>query len=289
MSSSQELRIPTEYNYVACFLTLRCNLNCDYCINNFEITGGFNHKEITGKEWAGALNRLVLREDIPITIQGGEPSLHPDYIYIINSIRHDIKIDILTNLTFDINEFIDNINPSRINRKAPYAPIRVTYHANKMDKNILKKNTLKMMKAGFRIGVYGILHPDYVESIKKTEDEFIKEGIDFRTKEFLGLHKGNIYGDYHYPDALGAEKNSNCLCRTSELIIGPDASIFKCHHDFYNNIDPIGNMRENDFKIEYKFRECSCYGSCNPCDIKLKTNRLQVFGHTSAEIKDIER
>ena len=32
-------------------------------------------------------------------------------------------------------------------------------------------------------------------------------------------------------------------------------------------------------------RPCDVYGHCNPCDIKVKTNRFQEFGHTSVQIE----
>lgn len=37
-----------------------------------------------------------------------------------------------------------------------------------------------------------------------------------------------------------------------------------------------------------KFRPCEFYGNCNPCDVKVKTDRFQVFGHTSCEIQHIK-
>jgi len=75
------------------------------------------------------------------------------------------------------------------------------------------------------------------------------------------------------------------LCRTTELIIGPNGNIYRCHSDLYANRKPIGNLLDSDFEIEDKFRECDFYGHCNPCDIKIKTNRFQQFGHTSVKIK----
>ncbi|MBU4342850.1 MAG: hypothetical protein KKG21_02450, partial [Candidatus Omnitrophica bacterium] len=41
-------------------------------------------------------------------------------------------------------------------------------------------------------------------------------------------------------------------------------------------------------KLEDAFRPCDWFGHCNPCDIKIKTNRRQVYGWTSVEIKDIQ-
>jgi len=36
-----------------------------------------------------------------------------------------------------------------------------------------------------------------------------------------------------------------------------------------------------------EYRECYFYGDCNPCDVKIKTNRFQQYGHTSVDIIDI--
>ena len=75
------IKIPEHYNYVAAFLTLACNLKCSYCINHFG-KDGFEKKHLTGEEWVRGLNRIISRDDLPLTLQGGEPSLHKDFIYI---------------------------------------------------------------------------------------------------------------------------------------------------------------------------------------------------------------
>ena len=55
-------------------------------------------------------------------------------------------------------------------------------------------------------------------------------------------------------------------------------------------LKPIRPKQDHNFdekKIE-EFRPCEFYGDCNPCDVKVKTNRFQIFGHTSVEMKNIE-
>ena len=282
----KKIVIPKRYNYIGCFLTLNCNLRCNYCINSFGNSHNFSKAVISGKDWIKAINRIVSREDLPVTLQGGEPSLHPDFIWIINNISRELNIDILTNLCFDIDEFIKEVNPDRIRRNSPYPSIRVSYHPSHMELDVLTDKVLKMQAAGFSIGVYGVLYPEIKEEILKDQRKCLKLGIDFRTKEFLGRYKGKIYGTYLYPKALGGVAKTRCLCRTSELIVGPEAGVFKCHHDLYKNFSPIGNLLDQGFEIEDIFRECNNFGNCNPCDIKIKTNRFQIFGHTSVEIKN---
>jgi len=230
---------------------------------------------------------LFCSTDLPVTLQGGEPSLHPDFFWIIKNIRSDINIDILTNLTFDIKQFIHEINPSRLSRKAKYPNIRVSYHPEYMELNSLIQKVLEMQDAGFSIGVYGVMHPLLLLKMEEAGLACRKVGIDFRTKEFLGEHDNLLYGNYLYKNAVGNDKRKRCLCRSTDLIIGPTAEVFRCHHDLYKNFPAIGSLLDNNIELTYSFRECSEFGDCNPCDIKVKTNRFQIFGHTSVEIKNV--
>ena len=74
-------------------------------------------------------------------------------------------------------------------------------------------------------------------------------------------------------------------CRTTELLIDSEGSIFRCHADLYSGKNKIGSFLDPEFEIEDEFRDCSDFGHCNPCDVKVKTNRFQQYGHTSVEIE----
>ncbi|MBU1006836.1 MAG: radical SAM protein [Candidatus Omnitrophica bacterium] len=282
----KDIIIPKLYNYIAVFLTFSCNYRCSYCINYFE-NGTFDGKVITGKEWVKALNRIDSREDLPLTLQGGEPSIHPDFFYIINNIKPELKIDILTNIQFDVKKFIKRLDPDRLKRNAPYASIRVSYHPEVMDRKDTLSKVMRLRDAGFSIGIWGVMHPLHKEEILEAQDKAKKMGIDFRIKEFLGDYDGTLYGTYRYEGACDRRFRKNCLCKTTELIIGPSGAVYRCHSDLYENRNTVGNLLDISFKLEDGFRSCDWFGHCNPCDIKVKTNRLQQFGHTSVEIKDI--
>lgn len=279
----EPIHIPANYNYIAVFLTFACNLRCSYCINNFE-QSIIKRKMISGEDWLKGLNRIVSRDDLPVTLQGGEPSLHPDFIFIINNLRADLKIDILTNLQFDVEEFIRQVNPERVKRNAPYASIRVSYHPHEMDLDEIIKKTLRMLDNGFSVGIWGLTHPKHEKIILEAQDRCRKLNIDFRTKEFLGEYEGRLYGSYKYPGACDKQFSKKAQCRTTELLIDSEGNIFRCHSDLYAGINPVGHFLDPQFQIEDKFRDCERFGHCNPCDIKVKTNRFQKYGHTSVEI-----
>jgi len=280
----KQIKIPETYNYIAVFLTFACNLKCDFCINRFESDPETTkRKPLTGKEWVTGLNRIISRPDLPITLSGGEPTLHKDFTFIANNTRPDLTIDVLTNLR-DEQMFLKHIEPGRLKRKAPYASIRVSYHPRQMERDSLMEKVLKMQKAGFSIGIWGIMHPEQKNEIRLMQKLCKQKGIDFRTKEFLGEYRGRIYGTYRYPDSISKQTRGERFCKTTVLVVGPEGSIYRCHADLYEHREPIGHILNPDFRIEDKFRFCTWYGHCNPCDIKTKTDRFQHYGHCSVKI-----
>jgi len=298
------IQIPDSYKYIGVFLTMRCNLKCSFCLNHLSNRREPNKKkfnELSGKEWIRSLNRIVSRPEVPVTFSGGEPYLHPDFIEIIKGLKPDLNIDILTNLHWGkkgIDRFIEEIDPARINRNLPYPAIRVSYHPEQMgDGEDLVINAKRLQNAGFSIGIYSVQYPSPSQLESITQMQFLcrSEGIDFRVKDFTGKYEGVddfgrpfsiTYGNYSkYPGSVFQPTTQSCLCRTSELLIGPNGDVYKCHRDLYNGEFPIGNIKNPAFKVNYKFRECGKYGNCHPCDVKVKTNHKQEVGHTSVEIK----
>ncbi|EQC51954.1 radical SAM protein [Bacteriovorax sp. DB6_IX] len=278
------VELPQHYNYIGVFLSLACNLSCSYCINH---TVGLDQKRrhLSGKEWVDAINRIQPQDGTSISLQGGEPSIHKDFYYILQNIRTDLNIDLLTNIQFDPYEFIERIPTSRFNHDLPYPSIRVSYHPETMDLGETVEKVLILKKAGYPIGIFTVDHPISKAQTEKARIVCHDNGIIFKTKELLGKYDGQLFGTYKYDDAIFAKELKTVQCRTSELLISPEGNIFRCHHDLYNKKMPIGDILDNDFKIEDIYRECKYYGMCNPCDVKLKNNRHQEFGHCSVDIK----
>ncbi|MDO8517076.1 MAG: radical SAM protein [Nanoarchaeota archaeon] len=291
----KEVIIPENYKYISAFLTMRCNLGCSFCLNKF--SDKFyekEFKELSGKNWVDSLNKLKSKPDIPITFSGGEPFLHKDFIYILNNIKSELNIDILTNLQWGnkgIERFISEVNPERIKRDSPYSSMRVSYHPEQMDAENLINSVKKMKDAGFSIGIWAVLYPSpqQLSAINQMQFRCKDAGIEFRLKEFTGEYKGELYGDYSkYLNSAFQEKTTDCLCKTSELLIGPSGDVYRCHRDVFSEENAIDNITDPNFEIKEVFRKCNNYGQCHPCDVKSKTNYKQEIGHTSVEIKEIK-
>ncbi len=295
----KEIKIPDAYKYISAFPSMRCNLNCSFCLNAFDNKFMRNRfQEISGEDWIIALNRIRSRTEVPITFGGGEPFMHKGLVNIIGGLKPELNIDILTNLYPNtqihrerIDKFLEEVNPERIKRNSPYASIRVSYHPEQMNAEKLVQTVKEFKNKGFSIGIWAVLYPSpgQLSAINQMQFRCRDEGIDFRLKEFTGIYKRENYGDYSkYPGAVFSKKGTKkCLCKTSELLIGPDASVYRCHRDLYAEEFAIGNLLDPEFEIKDEFRTCTQYGNCHPCDVKVKTNYKQELGHTSVEIKDV--
>ena len=292
------LRLPPNFNYVGVFLTFSCQLRCTYCINHH---GGdlVKQRRMNADDWIQGLNRITTRDDLPLTLQGGEPSAYKDYLQVIAGIKPETPIDMLTNLELNpnqLNEFMRRIPPGRLRRDSKYASIRVSYHHGQSEWGPLLQRVLTLKTHGYSVGIWEVDHPSYHSEVIYRQQEATSLGVDYRLKEFLGPHKGVNHGTFRYEEAVNARELRTCSCRTSELLIGPGGGIFRCHSDLYANRTPIGHILDSGMGLERlgqwnerlgQWRLCKVMGKCNSCDLKVKTNRFQEYGHSSVDIEHV--
>ncbi len=283
----KKIYLPQGFNYVAVFLTLRCNFSCQYCINDRANDLVILRKELNAEQWIECINRLVIPNDIAITISGGEPTIHKDFYRIIHDIYH--PIDLLTNFQFDVYDFVSNVDPRKMfnNDVEGYKSVRVSFHPDFMSIKDVVSKAVVLQDAGFQVGILPINFPHSTEFNLKLAEEARKNKVYTFIKDYLGEYKGAIVGHYEYPEAVDKKKHGEVLCRTHEVLISPSGQLFKCHRDMYNDEYPLGSLLNEDFKVKHKFRKCSNFGFCNYCDVKSKVNRFLEMGACSVEIRKI--
>lgn len=255
-------------NYIGLFLTLECNLNCSYCINDpeqlgqrkllFPIESKSARKSLSPQEWSSALNRLPFRADLPITLQGGEPMLYwggKGLGMILPEVPH--YFDLLTNFALKPEVFVRNLNgqQARFQRPAPYPSIRVSYHADEMNRTWdgrgfeeLVERCLALGSLGFDVcadkahsdvGIYMVEHPQ--NAITPAMKAACEGRLPFEGKEFLGVEGDELHGHYLYPHstdlvARGIHPTTlSCECRTTELLIDPMGFVWGCHFYLYES------------------------------------------------------
>lgn len=271
------LQLPDNLNYIGLFLTLECNLNCSYCINDpeqlghrsalFPIESKSVRKSLTPTEWVAALQRIPFRQDLPITLQGGEPMLYwggRGLGMILPDVPH--YFDLLTNFALKPEVFVRNLNgqQAKLQRDAPYPSIRVSYHADEMNNawnghgfeelvnrcESLKDHGFRVspIKAESDVGIYMVEHP---KNAVTPEMKAIYAGrVPFEGKEFLGVDEGKLHGHYLYPFSTDLISHGihpttlNCECRTTELLVDPMGFVWGCHYFLYEGWSHGGPKKE---------------------------------------------
>jgi organic radical activating enzyme len=283
-----KVQVPVDTDYIGIYLTNRCFLKCPYCITNYnqQFINIKGFRELQPEEWIAALNRLELPPGVPLTFQGGEPFLYKGIWELLENVRH--KIDILTALPAQVTpERFRQLRTLEWNKRgAPYPTIRVSFHKDQNDyKELIRR--IKELQSFLSIGLFHIEHPAYPEMIEEIREYARKEGVEFRTKTFLGEWQGKVYSRYKYPDAcLGRVVRPKVQCRNTVFPVGPNGLIYRCHSDLYGQRADvaIGHILDPQLKLEHRYRPCAYYGTCIPCDVKIKTNHLQQDGYTSVDI-----
>lgn len=223
---------------------------------------------------------------VPLTIGGGEPTVRKDFYDLLDALDPSIGIDLLTNCQFDVETFIHRVSPARFSSTSnpAYKAIRVSYHPMNMDAANTIKKVQRLQEAGFSIGIFGISHPLNMTANIEMSELARKSQVYFFIKDFLGTHEGQLFGFYKYPEALSGKKE-NVLCKTTELLIGPEGSIYRCHRDLYCAENPVASIVDPDLQLVSEYRPCSVFGECNACDVKWKVNRFLSMGRCSVDIQ----
>ena len=261
-----KLEFPQSLNYIGVFLTFDCNLNCSYCINDPDHRGDrrtvFMFKtglrtHLRPEEWARGLNKLPARSDLPVTFQGGEPTLYwkGDGLRQILA-KTEVFADLLTNFALKPELFSEKLfgQQAKFQRPSSYPSIRVSYHAKEMDKTwgdgleelIRRCEALKDL--GFavnsepsesNVGIYIVDHPE--NDIAQEKIDAARKRVPVFLKDFLGTYKGELHGRYAYPystDLISSKTYFQTLkadCGTTELLIDPLGFVWQCHLYLYRS------------------------------------------------------
>lgn len=320
------LRIPPSLNYIGVFLSFRCTLACTYCINDPmqrpDRYAVFRRRDgLHPEQWIEALNRFPQSDDLPITLQGGEPMIYrggKGAGQIIAGVDH--WFDLLTNFAMRTEDFVRSLqgHQKKLRRgsllKQPAQAVRVSYHPVEMNRiwgngmaELLRR--IEGLRAfGFRVSrdkfdtdvcINMVEHPDNL--LPEVDADVLVD-----TKPFLGTHNGVLYGDYRYQHSTDLVSSGlwhsglECECRTTELLIDPLGWVYDCHYHLYaawlgqKQYVPVGNILDSAFSLAHfhEWHACSDYGKCIGCDVKLKNDRHQSLefrgiAHTGVEIRNI--
>ncbi|HBA85642.1 MAG TPA: hypothetical protein DCZ95_16290 [Verrucomicrobia bacterium] len=230
-------------HYYGVFLSFRCPFSCSFCVRRFHADRLAQYEEISGNRWIDYLSMLHT-DGLPLVFQGGEPGLHRDFAEIIHFLSPLHRIQIVTNLAFDVRKFAKTVDPALLNRETDLIPILACFHPEEFTPQEFVERAFYLHAAGFRMRITG-----FTDSTRqRAMDEMIllskDNGLDFKQAEFLDWYQDRFYGGSEGLLYAQLDHEAN---RLPALLYAPDGSIHGSHHHLYEKAQPMGHIFDRTF------------------------------------------
>ncbi|HLA04582.1 MAG TPA: radical SAM/SPASM domain-containing protein [Syntrophales bacterium] len=247
--------------YIQFYLTLRCNKSCHFCFNK----GVSAAQDITIADFKNIA--FVLREAGVqcIDILGGEPTLHPALIPLLDIVQmHGMKCnlssngtntDILNSLSERYDEEFLRIGIS-LNSHAPSSELHeyIIRHRPVLKTVLTKKTTIPDGCEQY-IGMPGIeyflLYMDVVDNHDfENSMSFYSyyEKLTRMKRAYTGLEGVFCSGFVSPKQDYSMTKSARCPAGTAKLSILPDGSVYPCYLFYRYREFEIGNILRDDFQ-----------------------------------------
>jgi MoaA/NifB/PqqE/SkfB family radical SAM enzyme len=281
--------------YYGVFLNLSCSLRCEYCVQKISqpAVPAAEYTMKSGKDWVEALNsiegrvkkrflRRAKRKKISIT--GGEPTLHPDFAYIINNLDKNWNITVTSNL---FSPFYEKISSIKQIKKRAGLKFNFSHHFLYAPVDKFIENLKRVKDAGLFVHIIFIVaHPAHIEEVKKYRDILLKHHPIVKLQRFTGYYNDTLYpvesgydiecqqqdGIRNYQDyreGFSQKARQDMFCRMHKVLFAPNGDIYNCHYKLYTaNADKFGNIFDKNLNVDIPedYFLCHDYGFCNPCD-----------------------
>lgn len=254
----------------------RCNYSCEYCSG--PRIGRVNHKRGYSKEDADSLIKFFNESSKKwlIGLSGGEPTIHPQYDYIIRQLRENHFFHIFTNLSGDLNEkFLELLDPRNVSL------IKASLHPEGDESEFLKKAEILNSK-GFNIVIIIVSELERSAQIERVSEFSNKHGIPFTLSVLEGPYRGKLYPQDYTDDetkyVLSHTHEAGNAVRLIKKITGGLHTLgMRCGASYNNFVlymetgeinacesikNSIGNIYEGTFNPANDFVKCPVINGC---------------------------
>jgi len=235
--------------------TLVCNLNCPYCVNKFH---GSIHKfdTLPGEEWV----KIINKEQRDVILTGGEPTLHKDFLKIINGINPGINIKLYTNFNWP-DEFLKKYIKEIKKPMTFYA----SYHTSSGNPEKFFHVFDKLRASGKFKGSVHTVCPELGEA-RRLKRLFAKKGIKLAIDD----------DQYHMFDGCSKKFKKKVNCAKKVFLIAPDGTRFRCVSYMLRNKQPLEDLKVSRLSNPLFSDTCYEYGYCSPCDLLGEINITEL-------------
>jgi tetratricopeptide (TPR) repeat protein len=260
----------------------QCNYRCSYC-NAPKPEKPFFEQEKRNvavyqglqrciESWRGVYEKYG---SCRIRLDGGEPSVYPSFIELVEGISQYHYLQINTNLSFDIHSFLQKVNPERVRLDASFHPEYLS-----LEDFVDRIRQLRANK--FKIVVAVVAYPPFLNKISEYKRPIEELHIPFIVHPFSGEFNRKSYPrDYRMEEVSriysldeasrlimswrkGEDKTTRGrLCHMGQMYatIFPNGEVFRCC--VQDNRLSLGSLFDGGFKLLDSPLVCNCQ-SC-PC------------------------
>ena len=180
-----------------CFFTwgmhYNCNYDCSYCYapkpnnksfkNNLNNVARYQPVEKIIDSWKYIFDKYGSSR---IRLDGGEPSIYPNFFTILKELSKIHRLQVNTNLSFDIVKFCDFAKPDKVRVDAS---LHCEY--TKLEDFVKKLEILK--NRGYKLTVSYVGYPDFLENIPLAKKTIERIEIPFFVHPYSGFYENKQY------------------------------------------------------------------------------------------------
>ena len=277
----------------------KCNFRCPYCWFYKDWARLASRSVyLSPDEWMVHWKRIYDKYgEVRIEIVGGEPFIYPNFIELVKKLSALHSVKITTNLSGDIERFVQEIDPKRVD-------LDLNFHILFIDLETVIKKTHMLNNAGFKAGVCYLAYPPQMHKIKYLSERFKNEGINFALAAFWGEHNGKKYPDAYTEEEremmrpylgdiarvtyhLNAKSPRDKLCKAGFRYadIQADGNVVRCSPLADKS---IGNIMDDNFQLLEQ--PCPCDSdSCSSNEYDNLIEETKVEDHQEVVGKEPEK
>lgn len=278
-------------HYSTWFLTLDCNFRCEYCYN-------VDTKYGITEEWKKIVEfyeEMGKRYDLRLQLCGGEPSMHPNFLDIINSME-SIEFNVFTNLNYSqefLKEFLKG-NWSYLLTSFHYSGtkeyesylrnlqyvlendwrriyVHVMWELPYKDKILEFYNKLKKLKEKYPYRLFYFIMPiNYTDrdGIRWFDEQFSDDTELFKLVNYIDNrgNRGVKTQATFKEDGTNNFKGMMCSVGRHNTIVDSQGNAFYCVCHSENKVKPIFNIVTDKWKLDRNWDVICIWEECN-CDI----------------------
>lgn len=182
----------------------KCNYTCSYCYapkpHDITFDNNKNNKALypsTQKlidSWKFVFDNYGMSR---IRLDGGEPTVYPNFNIILKELLKIHRLQLNTNLSFDVEKFCDNADPKSVR-------VDASLHCEYTGLEDFVKKLEYLKKHGYKLVVSYVAYPDFINNIplakKIIQDEM---NIPFLIHPYSGF-----YNDRQYPASYNEDEKN---------------------------------------------------------------------------------